>query len=939
MSFFNTPALPLKTTVCLTLSFFCFLISACDLPSLPPEPQKQVPQTTEPETLLLETPAAETTERNATFLFTCDQPNGCRFECRIDDQAYYACESPEVIQNLNFGNHQFYVRAIDEQNLIDTTPAAYSWTITKNGAGSRITSLEIAPFAFNKIEATFECDSQNCQYRCQLDDNEFFDCTSPLIIERVPSGTHQLKVQAIDLNNILVPDSDTKDFEIEDLWISVSARSAHTCALRTDGKLFCWGLNHLGQQGHEPGGVLSLPTVFNDANDWTTVKAGARHTCALKTDNSLWCWGANHDGNLATGDDTEVLAKCEADTTNHEVTCLSTEPLPIDSNKEWASLGIGWQHSCAIDTNEKLWCWGKNTSGQVGNGTLVNQSTPHQVSDASWLKVAAGSDATCGVQDNGTLHCWGQWHLTRTASTPTLINPDNDWVSVDAGGSDGQNSFCAIKEDASLWCFGDDIQGILGLGDAPTNTHLPTQVTNLDKVLAVSVGASHSCAVKENNELWCWGKNDLGQIGNNLVWGTENQTTPKLFNAERSWQKITTGLSHNCGITTEGYLFCWGKNYYGATGTSASAQLIPEWANLETTNSDTAWQSLAVAGDSACGIKGDDSLWCWGKNGQSPLGNHSNYHLQQPAQVGVFQWKKLSVGKHHACAIQGDDTLFCWGENNFHQINATNESAYASPTAVSEDLWEDISVGTNHACGIKDSGALFCWGNNQDGQCGQTLSQSVNTPSRLSLELSWAKVSSGSQHTCALATDDTLWCWGNNQGGQLGLPPSAFIQSNQPQQIIADNVTAFTDVAAGNLHTCALDEEQKLWCWGLHDKGQCGTNVIGEGTLSPSRVSGNHSWVSVAAGENITCAIKETGSLFCWGAIIFSESLPDHVSNIETPTLIDNAHYYTQVGVGDGFIMAIDNEYQRFGRGKNNFGQLGNNEAWRLEPTRIQVER
>ena len=385
-------------------------------------------------------------------------------------------------------------------------------------------------------------------------------------------------------------------------------------------------------------------------------------------------------------------------------------------------------------------------------------------------------------------------------------------------------------------------------------------------------------------------------------------------------------------------LYCWGQNYYGATGTSNSAQVIPGWVALEPSNNNVNWQSLSVGGDSACGIKEDDSLWCWGKNGQSPLGNHSNFHLQQPAQVGVFQWKQLSVGKHHACAIQGDESLYCWGENNYHQTSTNADDAFASPTVVSEDSWIDISVGINYACSLNESGTAYCWGNNQQGQCGQEFSESVDTPSQIESELSWRKISGGGQHTCGLATDDTLWCWGNNQNGQLGQPANGLIQSTVPQQVIADNVTAFMDVSAGDRHTCALDEENKLWCWGANEQGQCGTTISEGGTTMPTLVSNNFVWNSLTAGSSITCAIRDNGSLFCWGAILFDEALPDHIVNTETPTLIDNNHSYVQVDVGDGFIMAIDNEHQRYGRGQNNFGQLGNNEAWRLEPTLIQIQ-
>jgi alpha-tubulin suppressor-like RCC1 family protein len=210
-------------------------------------------------------------------------------------------------------------------------------------------------------------------------------------------------------------------------------------------------------------------------------------------------------------------------------------------------------------------------------------------------------------------------------------------------------------------------------------------------------------------------------------------------------------------------------------------------------------------------------------------------------------------------------------------------------------------------------------------------------PTKITHDTHWQKISSGAQHTCAIASDQTLWCWGNNSKGQLGLPTSSLIQSATPRQVIADNVTAFTHLAVGDQHTCALDEEQSLWCWGVNDKGQCGNSSSENGMLTPMRVGNNTTWTELAAGADITCAIRQSGSLFCWGAIIFNEALPDSVLHVETPTLMDNNHHYVHVEAGDGFIIALDQEGYRYGRGKNNYGQLGNNSAWRLQPTLLSI--
>jgi alpha-tubulin suppressor-like RCC1 family protein len=233
---------------------------------------------------------------------------------------------------------------------------------------------------------------------------------------------------------------------------------------------------------------------------------------------------------------------------------------------------------------------------------------------------------------------------------------------------------------------------------------------------------------------------------------------------------------------------------------------------------------------------------------------------------------------------------------------------------------------------------MFCWGLNTEGQTGQTPGDPTVTPQKIGHESIFYQASCGASHTCALDAQKALYCWGSNDVGQLGVATSATQQTHLPQQVIADSVTAFQKVAVGHDHACAIDEENALWCWGKNEHGQCGANPEDNNWVSPFRVGTLNSWQHVAAGKQITCAIRQGGSLFCWGAVIFDSALPDMIESTANPVLIDSALSYTTVTVGEGFIMGLDENGQRYGRGQNRYGQLGNEQAWTFAPEMITTD-
>ncbi len=287
------------------------------------------------------------------------------------------------------------------------------------------------------------------------------------------------------------------------------------------------------------------------------ISSGGYHTCAVKTDNSLWCWGRNEYGQLGNG-----------------TTAPSSAPVQIMATGV-SQVSLGWWHTCAIKTDNSLWCWGWNEFGQLGDGTWTNRYTPVQIMATGVSQVSLG---------------W--WHT------------------------------CAVKTDGSLWCWGDNRSGQLGDGTGVYYRDTPVQIMATG-VSQVSLGAFHTCAVKTDGSLWCWGSNNRGQLGDGT---NENKNTPVQIMATGVSQ-VSLGGWHTCAIKTDGSLWCWGENYFGQLG------------NGTTQDRNTPVQitqgvsQVSLGGEHTCAVKTDNSLWCWGWNAWGQLGDGTWTHRSTPVRV------------------------------------------------------------------------------------------------------------------------------------------------------------------------------------------------------------------------------------------------------------------------------------------------------------------
>ena len=282
-------------------------------------------------------------------------------------------------------------------------------------------------------------------------------------------------------------------------WVSASAGSCHTVAIKSDGTLWAWGDNSNGQVGDGTKNNASIPVQIGTDTKWVSVSAGAHHTVAIKSDGTLWAWGDNSNGQVGDGTWTDKYS-----------------PVQIGTDTKWVSVSAGYDHTVAIKSDGTLWAWGDNGDGQLGNGEESDESSPVQIgTDTKWVSVSAGYDHTVAIKSDGTLWAWGDNGGGQLGngeesdeSSPVQIGTDTKWVSVSAG----YDHTVAIKSDGTLWAWGDNGDGQLGDG-TKNNASSPVQIGTDTNWVSVAAGWYHTVAFKSDGTLWDWGGNGSGQLG------------------------------------------------------------------------------------------------------------------------------------------------------------------------------------------------------------------------------------------------------------------------------------------------------------------------------------------------------------------------------------------------------------------------------------------
>lgn len=341
-------------------------------------------------------------------------------------------------------------------------------------------------------------------------------------------------------------------------------------------------------------------------------------------------------------------------------------------------------------------------------------------------------------------------------------------------------------------------------------------------------------------------------------------------------RSVAAGANHTCALLEDKTVRCWGRNrlsstnLYGVLGAGlATQENSPQPVKVLSTNGW--WKDLAAGKASTC-VLDNTQRHCWGENFAGELGGAATSFEPKPiAFASTFE--EVSAGSRHHCARTAKDELFCWGVNDHAQLGLGKKSSDELPTLVGNG-YRQVAAGGEHSCAIDLGGRLWCWGFNDGGQVGVPGTDDVTKPARAGCDSGsepgvcfddWERVATGRFHTCALRKGRQLYCFGGNANGQLGIETPFGARVATPTLVVGQQ--RFVAVYAAGSHTCALDEEKKLWCWGANGQRQTAIpdlDKVIEPTVVP--VDSTQTWARLSLGPSHGCTVRDDQSLYCWGA-------------------------------------------------------------------------
>lgn len=361
----------------------------------------------------------------------------------------------------------------------------------------------------------------------------------------------------------------------------------------------------VGCDGDPAGPAVTAPS-------WAEVDAGRTHTCAITARGLSYCWGRGADGALGNGGTFSV-----------------PYPTRVVSADPFGNISVGGGHSCAISANGSAHCWGDNGRAELGDGTKTASGYPVRVNTGVlFTAVTAGTDHTCALSLEGEVRCWGWGFLGQLGTGETIDLGSAERIASEerfSGVSAGDRHTCAVAVDRRAYCWGTNAYGQLGSPDSgercgtvgdvlypcrPT----PTLVDGGIQFIEVSAGSRHTCGVTASGDAYCWGANELGQLGN----GTKLSTAvPSRVIAPVPFVSISAGAEHSCAVSSNGAAYCWGRDFFGRLGAHGREHLQPLPTPVA---GDLTFVTISAGHLHTCAITAAARLYCWGHGGFGQLG-------------------------------------------------------------------------------------------------------------------------------------------------------------------------------------------------------------------------------------------------------------------------------------------------------------------------------
>ena len=650
----------------------------------------------------------------------------------------------------------------------------------------------------------------------------------------------------------------------------VAAGLNHIVALKSDGTVWAWGSNSIGQLGDGTTTNRSSPVQVPGLTGVVAVAAGFAHTLALKSDGSLWVWGSNSSGQLGDG----------------TTTYYRTSPVQVPGLTGVVAVAGGGYYSLALKSDGSVWAWGMNDYGQLGDGTKTNRSLPVQVPGLTGvLAVLAGYSHSVAVKADGTLWAWGSNSSGQLGDGTTMIRSSpvqSPGITGVVAVAAGNGSTAALKADGTVW------ETILISTNGVYSSQW-RQVAGITGAAAVTAGLVHKLAFKSDGSVWAWGSNDYGQLGDGTT-TYRSSPLPVLNGITAS----AAGGYNSVAVKSDGSVWTWGRNDSGQLGDGSNAAIS---APMQA--SGLSGVLAVAAGDQhTLALKSDGSVWAAGNNNAGRLGDGTGTSSSKYVQaLGLSSIVALAAGSDFSLALKSDGTVWAWGTNFYGQLgNGTNVTPPPSSTPKQiNELGNVVAIAAanqGQSFALKADGTLWAWGRNDYGQLGVASTVAcivafTNLPCSTcprQVGTGYKAIAAEHYHTLAIKYDGTLWAWGNNKYGQLG--DGTTTDRSSPVQVTG--ITGVLAVAAGYSSNVALKADGTVWET---------TITLTNGVYGSQwrQVAGITGATAVAVGNSHKLAVKSDGSVWAWGYNSFGQLGDGTLAAHYSPVLVVNSSL-------DGFL-------------------------------------